>query len=100
MRPIRGRFWRLSVVLMMLAVASCSTFRPRPPSYPVPLPPALETVVVRKCLEIEGAERCLPKGSPWRFITIQPVLLNDENLKHYIEVLLTAPCLELPPSVE
>ena len=55
----------------------------------------METVAIKKCLEIEGQVRCLPQESPFRFVEWRKALLNHERLKHHDEILLSAPVLEV-----
>ncbi len=54
----------------------------------------METVEVRRCLELDGVETCLPKASPWRYITIKPILINNERQRFFIEQLLINPAIE------
>lgn len=63
---------------------------------PAPPIPKMETVEVQRCLDINGVETCIPRESPYRFITIKPVLINNERQRFFIEQLLANPAIERP----
>lgn len=65
----------------------------------------MQKVEVRSSLPVDGVQVqvidsavVLSKDSPYRFVTIKPALINDENLKDYIETLLESPTLEVTPA--
>ena len=65
----------------------------------------MEPVIVKSELPIDGKDVMitadgksviLSKQSPYRFITIQPVLLNHERLNNHIETLMNNPYVDAP----
>lgn len=51
----------------------------------------MRPVDVQSCVLIDGRSVCVPQGSVYRFITVQPLLLNHADLLYYIELLQSAP---------
>ena len=78
----RGKIWNITLkresfivwALMGASLASCcpASLQKRP----LPTRPALEAVSVQNCKVVSGIR--------WCEVTIEPVLLNDENLKTHI----------------
>lgn len=87
------RFFR---ALLVLTLAACSQGTLRPASFPKSNRPELRKIVLADCLKIKGYKKpvCLPNDSPWSFVQTVPLLLNDEDLKNYIELLESAPFWE------
>jgi len=80
MKNVFKRF--VTAALILAGLAGCSHLTH--PKIKRPTPPDLLEVEVRDCQKIKGDEWCLFEP--------EVLLTNDENLKNYIEELLTAPC--------
>ena len=68
-------FARFCLMLCLMSnVAACS--QPGLTRRPLPTRPVLEAVSVQNCKVVDGVR--------WCEVTIEPALLNDENLKSHI----------------
>ena len=100
MRNASSRFW--IPIFLTSALLSCSQSQPLPRRHPVPAPAEAVPVRVLRCLPSsslqssnDGAEVCLPKESPFRFVEWRKALLNYQRLKAHDELLMSAPVLEV-----
>jgi len=86
----------IKALLLLLLLGACAPGLKNTPSrIKIPKAPEIQFVDVRRCLpEGQGKEVCVPEGSEWRFVKIKTVLLNNEALRYYIELLKAAPCWE------
>lgn len=87
---------KLFPVFLALMLGACSPRIHPIVKFPKPNRPPLREVRVLDCLPIDGYEKpvCLPKESPFSFIETLPLLLNDEDIKNYLQALEAPPIWE------
>lgn len=90
---MRNGLKRFLPALLALTLAGCSQRILTPAKFPRPSRPALREIEVADCVRLKGYRKlvCLPTDSPWSFIKTTALLLNDEDLKNYIQALESAP---------
>ena len=106
---------RFILASVMIALLSCCAKNQEIQKFPVPPIPDLEQVKILSCVSIDEVEVpevfvtsqdwaafkekapivCIKIYSQYRFMEKKKVLLNDQELKHYIETLLSSPYLKI-----